>query len=147
MPGYFKLKRPFATKTESLPEGEMKDIIKTFRLLEQYGVMSANTARRLKVTLKQCISLEAKKEKEKNDVKKNNLEEQIEQQKIKLTKDYTFFASTALANDWAKNRKTIETFFKYLGGENLTKINNHIKQAKDILDGMSKALEAAENQN
>ena len=146
MPGYFKLKRPLATKISNLPEGVMKDWAQMFRSLEMHTVTSANWARQLKRTLKECTLLEVRKEKEKDSAKKGKIEETIEKTKLELTSHYARLSSCAVLADYIKNKDDIESFIAYLGKDNANTIKQYVELTREMLDDFSKMAEQTKNQ-
>ena len=84
MAKYFKLKRPFATKTEKLPEGTLKLIASYFKELETRASKIAGSTREVKILFKKCSSLQSKLDKEQNEAKQAKLNEQLSKLKDEL---------------------------------------------------------------
>lgn len=81
MPGYFKFKRPFATKTKNLPVEEIKKWAEEFNQHELNYASLADYARKAKIALKEWSLIQAKIDKEKNEIKKEKLQEKLKKPK------------------------------------------------------------------
>lgn len=88
MSNYFKLKRPFVSKTDKLPDGTHKELAKSFKKIEVASVEIANAAKGCKGALKKWSLLQSKLDKEKNDNKKAKLNEQLSKLKDEITDYY-----------------------------------------------------------
>ncbi|MDO4199266.1 MAG: hypothetical protein Q4D57_00670 [Clostridia bacterium] len=88
MSNYFKIKRPFVSKTDKLPEGDIKNLAQSYRGIEKNCVKVSNCARDCKVALKKCSPVQQKLAKEQNEDKKTKLNEQLSKLKDKYIDCY-----------------------------------------------------------